>query len=127
MRFIRLVRHEVAQIGEGKQAYDNAKDFVKSWKHMDLGWVDTNRPPVEVRKPHMSWDIWSDPGIWRHSSLLMKAINCHPGAGPPWCLGGTTCTVAEAPLRFAVEAHNGICTWRSLPAWVCGPCNYILH
>lgn len=45
---VRFESHHTVQIGKGKQAYDNAKDFVKEWRHMDLGWVDTNRPPVEV-------------------------------------------------------------------------------
>lgn len=43
-----------AQVGRGKQAYDNAKIFVKQWKHMGLGWLDTNRPPVEVRRADTS-------------------------------------------------------------------------
>ena len=36
------------QVGSGKQAYSNAKEAVKQWKHMDLGWVATNRPVIEV-------------------------------------------------------------------------------
>ncbi len=73
---IRPERHVMAQVGEGKQAYDNAKDFVKDWKHMDLGWVDTNRPPVEVRRTSSSLgltDRQTDQGITRQLALPVIA------------------------------------------------------
>ena len=51
----------MAQVGQGKQAYENAKDFVKEWRHMDLGWVDTNRPPIEVRLDTVSAQALHEP------------------------------------------------------------------
>ena len=36
------------QVGKGEDAYARAKQFVSDWRHMDLGWVDTNRPDVKV-------------------------------------------------------------------------------
>ncbi|KAK9906596.1 hypothetical protein WJX75_004704 [Coccomyxa subellipsoidea] len=40
--------YDRVQIGKGKQAYRKAKDFVREWQHMGLGWADTNRPAVKV-------------------------------------------------------------------------------
>ncbi|CAK0753815.1 hypothetical protein CVIRNUC_002249 [Coccomyxa viridis] len=42
------IDYDCVQVGSGKQAYSNAKEAVKQWKHMDLGWVATNRPVIEV-------------------------------------------------------------------------------
>ena len=42
------MRVQSDQVGSGKEAYYNAKEAVKQWKHMDLGWVATNRPVIEV-------------------------------------------------------------------------------
>ena len=39
----------VLQVGKGRQAYSRAKEYVRQWKHMDLGWVDTNKPPTQAR------------------------------------------------------------------------------
>ena len=39
----------VLQVGKGRQAYSRAKEYVRQWKHMDLGWVDTNKPLTQVR------------------------------------------------------------------------------
>lgn len=45
----RYVVMGVLQVGKGRQAYSRAKEYVRQWKHMDLGWVDTNKPPTQVR------------------------------------------------------------------------------
>ena len=42
------MRDPFDQVGSGKRAYNNAKEAVKQWKHMDLGWVATNKPFIEV-------------------------------------------------------------------------------
>ncbi len=38
----------VLQVGKGRQAYSRAKEYVRQWKHMDLGWVDTNKPSTQA-------------------------------------------------------------------------------
>lgn len=38
-----VTRLSVFQVGEGKQAFTSACEAVKGWKHMSLGWVETNR------------------------------------------------------------------------------------
>ncbi|CAL8462562.1 g2095 [Coccomyxa elongata] len=40
--------YDRVQVGKGKRAYTTAREFVKTWQHMGLGWVDTNRPEVKV-------------------------------------------------------------------------------
>ncbi|BDA46429.1 probable UPF0548 protein At2g17695 [Coccomyxa sp. Obi] len=40
--------YDRVQVGKGKRAYTAAREFVKTWQHMGLGWVDTNRPEVKV-------------------------------------------------------------------------------
>lgn len=39
---------DAVKVGEGKQAFTSACKAVKSWKHMSLGWVETNRPPMKL-------------------------------------------------------------------------------
>ena len=34
-------------MGKGLKAYERAQVAVREWKHMQLGWVDTNRPPIK--------------------------------------------------------------------------------
>ena len=36
------------KVGEGKRAYESACKALNSWKHMSLGWVETNKPSVKV-------------------------------------------------------------------------------
>jgi hypothetical protein len=36
------------QVGKGKQAYARARQYVSEWRHMELGWVGTNRPPARA-------------------------------------------------------------------------------
>jgi hypothetical protein len=36
------------QIGRGKAVYAKAKGAINTWQHLDLGWVDSNRPKVNV-------------------------------------------------------------------------------
>jgi len=40
--------YDAVKVGEGKQAFTTACDAIKGWKHMSLGWVETNRPPVKL-------------------------------------------------------------------------------
>lgn len=42
------VDYDCVLVGKGRQAYSRAKEYVRQWKHMDLGWVDTNKPPTQV-------------------------------------------------------------------------------
>ena len=35
-------------MGHGKQSFDAAKEVLRSWQHMSLGWVDTNKPAIKV-------------------------------------------------------------------------------
>ena len=34
------------QLGKGQAAFQQARDAMQRWQHMDLGWVVTNRPPI---------------------------------------------------------------------------------
>ena len=34
------------QLGKGQAAFQQARDAMQRWQHMDLGWVLTNRPPI---------------------------------------------------------------------------------
>lgn len=36
------------KVGEGKKVYESACKALSSWKHMSLGWVETNKPPLQV-------------------------------------------------------------------------------
>ena len=44
------MRHDCAhrKVGRGKEAFDRAQRALQGWKHMQLGWVDTNRPSLNV-------------------------------------------------------------------------------
>ena len=39
------------QVGSGREDYHQARRLLEQWRHMDLGWVKTNAPPVAAGKP----------------------------------------------------------------------------
>ena len=56
------MRDQCNQVGSGERAYNDAKEAVKQWKHMDLGWVATNEPVIEVMPATAALE-------WRHLLL----------------------------------------------------------
>ena len=34
------------KVGSGREDYQQARRLLERWQHMQLGWVDTNAPPV---------------------------------------------------------------------------------
>ena len=72
------MRDQFDQVGSGRQAYSNAKEAIKQWKHMDLGWVATNRPVIEVmpataaQEEHQRLQVY--PGLNLNSAELALAL-----------------------------------------------------
>lgn len=41
-----VLDHNRVQVGTGKQQFQRAKRLIQQWRHMDLGWVQTNSPAI---------------------------------------------------------------------------------
>lgn len=46
--FHAILKLLLLKVGEGRKAYESACKALNSWTHMSLGWVETNKPPVQV-------------------------------------------------------------------------------
>lgn len=41
-----MLDHNRIQVGAGRKHFERARSMLKTWQHMDLGWVQTNRPAI---------------------------------------------------------------------------------
>jgi Domain of unknown function (DUF1990) len=55
------------QVGKGQRAYERAKELVRTWEHMQLGWTQTTKPSIKPREKLciMAQSLW----LWNRFPL----------------------------------------------------------
>ena len=55
------------RLGQGAQTFRRAKNLLREWKHFELGWAYTNRPPVKMEEPVVV--VAKSLGLWTMNPL----------------------------------------------------------
>ena len=57
-------------LGQGAQTFRRAKNLLREWKHFELGWAYTNRPPVKMEEPVVV--VAKSLGLWTMNPLRIN-------------------------------------------------------
>ena len=108
------------QVGTGRAAYRKARTAVRSWAHADVGWVTTNRPPLnpgaKLCIAARALGPWPPASPWMANPLRVAYVGDErrraPGEAQAFALAATTlgghALAGEERFRVALRDDGSV-------------------
>ena len=105
-----VVDHNRVQLGEGRSAFERAKDAIKQWKTFDIAWLELFWPDTPIEEGATVAIVVSHLGFWSlNAARIVYTVEAERGALETYGFAyGTLPDHAEmGEERFTVEFHPG--------------------